>query len=307
MPRSRTPSTTSIAPGQPFAGQGHAPASRYAGDATPEEDTNGDGHTLNGDVGTHFTTWGLRCFDWQLSDEDGSAIPSSVYDAPGWDPLQEMLPGGFDAPRTWNRADPWWQLWQRFRETMLWRHNTEFAKWITTSVDPETNATVPATRWFSYQIPADYLFGATPEHPNLRVDTSASAWWTADIAPYGSLGITAFNGYLGNGWFVPTLSNVAPLIAARNRRFGILEWHPSVPPAPDDSPIWDEEMAIIEQYRPAVIAPFALDAGESRVALYDTGFETALRRLVDRIKDGPATVSRGRLGAGPGGGERIRR
>ena len=37
------------APGQPFAGEAWEFSSRYAGDASPGSDTNGDGHTLNGD------------------------------------------------------------------------------------------------------------------------------------------------------------------------------------------------------------------------------------------------------------------
>ncbi len=277
------------APGASYDGQGYELGARYAGDAAPDADTNGDGHTLDGDFGTQFTTWDLRYFDWPVADEAGTAIASAEYERPDWNPLVESRAGGFDAPRTWNRGDPWWRAWQRFRETMLWRHNVEFAKWITSSADAETGATVPPARWFSYQIPADYLFGSSPENPNLRIDTSASAWWTADIAPYGGIGITAFNGYLGAGRFGRTLSNVAPHIAERNRRWGLLEWHPSVPPAPADSPIWNDEMAVIERYRPAVIAPFAIDQDRKYTVVYDTGFEPSLKALVDRIKNGSAS------------------
>jgi hypothetical protein len=283
------------APGQPLAGQGANIAARYEGDATPGQDTNGDGHTLNADFGTRFTSWQLRYFDWDVANEAAGAIPISVYGAGGWDPLAITNVDGFDAPRVRDRSQPWWQLWQLFRETMLWRHNVEFAKWITTSEDPETHTTVPADRWFSYQIPADYLFGATPENPNLRLDTSASAWWTADIRPYGGLGISSFNVKVADAEvYARTLSNVAPAIASTDQRWGLLEWHPAVPidgvsPPAADSPIWDDEMAIVERYRPSVIAPFALD-GKPADAVFDSGFETALKRLVDRLKNGDAAV-----------------
>ena len=65
----------------------------------------------------------------------------------------------------------------------------------------DTGQTVPTDRWFSHQIPADYLFGFSPANPNPRLITSASPHWTADITPYGGLGITSFNVNLGGGNF----------------------------------------------------------------------------------------------------------
>ncbi len=275
--------------GQPFEGQGYERGARYKGDRSPAEDTNGDGHTLNGDFGTSFTSWDLRYFDWSLDDNpdaDPNAIPASLYESPGWNPWPDAGAGRFDAPRQPQRGQPFWDVWDLFRQTMVWRHNLDFARWITTSPDPVSGLTVPAERWFSDQIPADYLFGSTPANPDLRLESSASPWWTADISPYGSLGITSFNVVLG-GTLYPTLRNVAPVIAERRVRWGILEYHPSVPISNVLSAYFDD-VAVIERYRPALIVPIYW--GDSYYQIQNTPFEQALREVVNRLKTPPRSV-----------------
>ncbi len=282
------------ADGGVFAGQGSP--TRYA---TLDALRNAFGSSAT------FTTWDLKYGNWSLADAvdgDPNAVPESQYNAAAWAP--SVIAGGFDAPRVRNLSDPWWQLWVTFKATMLWRHNTDFAKWMTSSADATTGATVPIDRWYSDQIPADYLFGNTPDNPNWRYETSASAHWTADVWPYGGMGITAFNvnhEYDRDGAGQPvcastslacfnrTLVNVAPVLAARNRRWAITEWNPSAPPA-TSTVIYDQEMAVVEQYRPSVLIPYAWDSDTHR--LLDTGFETALRSLLARIKDPAATQPR---------------
>jgi hypothetical protein len=285
------------APGQPFAGEAWESSGRYAGDASPGLDTSGDGHTLNGDYGTVFATWDLRYFDWLLSDDvdvDPRAIPAAEYETPQWSAFPPGIPGGFDAPRTVARGTPWWDLWNQFRQTMIWRSNLEFAKWITTSADPVTGYTVPVERWFSDQIPADYLFGNTPQNPDFRLLTSASPHWTADVSPYGSLGITSFNVNLGNNTFGRTLAGVAPVIAGRNVRWGIFEWNPAVPSSPDIA-VYRQEMALVEEYKPSLLVPYFWGRTGTVGRIEDTGFEVALRELVERIKRIPLTLSRSTL------------
>jgi len=270
--------------GQPFAGEAYVNAARYAGDATPAD--------LNADFGQTFATWNLEHFDWSLSDltsPDPNAIPSSTYDQAGWPALAVANASGFDAPRTRQPADAWWQVWDLFRQTMVWRYNRQFAKWITTSPDAATGATVPAARWFSDQIPADYLFGFTPANPDLRLATSASPWWTADISPYGSLGITSFNQRnADNGFVARTLPGVAPQIAQRGVRWGIFEWNPSVPASPDIED-YRQEMTLVERYRPSLLAPFFWNDPDYRIK--DTGFEVALRELVLRLNAPPLRLN----------------
>jgi hypothetical protein len=269
------------AAGQPFAGQGYDHAARYAGDTSPGVDSNGDGHTVNSDFGTGFSSWELRYFDWSLTDPvdgDRNAISAAIYNAPGWNQNPDAGAGRFDAPRVRQPGHAWWEVWNRFRETMIWRYNVDFARFITTSPD-DAGATVPTTRWFSHQIPADYLFGGSPQQPNFRWVTSASPHWTADISPYGGMGFTAFNVHLGGQSFAYTGRNVAPHIAARHARWGIAEWHPSLP-VTEGMAVYDEEMAMVEQYRPTFLMPIFW--GDPYYQIQNTGFEIAMRRLIDR-------------------------
>ena len=276
------------ATGQAFAGQGYAQAARYAGDASPVVDSNGDGRTLNGDFGTSFTSWTLRHFDWSLTDGvavDGNAIPAVVYDRPGFNALPGTDATRFDAPRVRQPGQPWWDVWDRFRQEMIWHYNLDVARWMTTSPDAATGAVIPADRWYSHQVPADYLFGSSPSNPDLRYITSASPHWTADISPHGSLGITAFGVNLGSEQFARTLATVASHVAQRKVRWGILEWNPALP-ASSSTAIYDAEMALIEQYRPSVLVPWAWR--DSFYQVDASPFEVALKGLVSRLKDGPA-------------------
>ena len=289
------------ATGGALAGQGHELGLRYAGDQSPAIDTNADGHTLNGDLGTSFQTWNLLHFNWSLADAysagDPGAIPLAQYQNGSWLKLPGGAGGGFDAPRVPNRGNPWWELWMLFKQRMIWRHNQEFAKWITTSPDA-SGFVVPRERWYSYQIPADYLFNGSPDNPNERFFSSASPWWSADVSPYGSLGITSFNVDFGGGNVARTLINVVPRIAERGLRWGVVEWHPGAPPDTTSSvspslDLYRSEMALIEQYRPSLLVPFAW--GDPLYRIQDTGFETALREMIGRIKDQPPGI----VGAGP--------
>jgi len=278
------------APGQPLAGKAYAQSARYAGDASPAADTNGDTHTLNGDFGTSFTSWDLRYLDWSLNDDpesDPKAIPSSTYSAPGWNPLPDAGATLFDPPRSIAPGNLWWETWNRFRQEMIWRTNVDFARWMTTSADPATGATIPSERWYSDQVPADYLFGNPPPDTGLRLATSASPWWTADVSPYGSLGITSYNSNDQRGNYYRTLVNVAPAVAARNVRWGVTEWNPSDPSTTDPT-IYRQEMYVVEQYRPSLLIPFYW--GDDHWQVQGSGFEVALREMIARIKDPPPAI-----------------
>jgi hypothetical protein len=301
------------APGQPFAGQAYSLSARYAGDLTPDQDTNRDGHTLFSDFGisANFSTWNLKYFDWPLSDPataDPKAIPASTYNAPAFNALPAGNPTGFDAPRVRAPSDAYWKLWDLFRQTMVYRHNLAFARWITTSPDPASGATVPADRWFTDQVPADHLFTnvlTLPAYPNgfaqdptFRLDSSASPTWTADVRPYGSLGITSFNVNAGprapyGDVYYRTLAAAAPAIAARGVRWGIFEWNASVP-ATTAATLYDQELALVEKYRPSVLAPFAWDGVASSVIL-DSPFETALKNYVTRRNNVSLTLNKSAL------------
>ncbi|MEP6593233.1 MAG: hypothetical protein ABJC51_06045, partial [Acidobacteriota bacterium] len=284
------------APGQPFAGEAWEFSSRYLNDAAPGVDSNGDGHTLNGDFGTLFGTWGLKYFDWTLGPtpaSDTGAIPVSTYNSPAWSPMPGAAANGFDPPRSAHRGESWWDVWALFRQRMVWRHNIDVARWMTTTPDA-SGALVPPTRWYSDQIPADYLFGFTPENPDFRLLASASPWWTADVRPYGGVGITSFNYRDPQGNYFRTLSGVFPRIAERHLRWGIFEWNPVVLSAGDSSSRDDPapyrvDTALLVQHRPSVLVPFTWDNPDYPVR--NTGFEVALRELADQLSTEPLTLS----------------
>ncbi|MBE3071376.1 MAG: hypothetical protein IMZ67_00240, partial [Acidobacteria bacterium] len=252
----------------------------YAGDPRPNTDGNLDDHTFNGDFGTSFTTWDLRYFHWDLSepaDPDPRAIPRLEYESADWNPIPgagaAFIDGGFDAPRSFSYAnydEPFWQLWNQFRQTLVHRHNVEFAEWITTSADPSSGATFPAARWYSYQIPADHLFGLRPGDgfANPRLDSSASPIWTADVAPYGGAGITDFEN---------TSAFAMPAARALSVNWGLLEYNPCQAGCPDLSS-YLPDMALIKQHRPRIIAPFGWQLSISRVE--DTPFIDALAGMM---------------------------
>ncbi len=276
------------APGQPFAGEGYLLAGRYQGDATPGTDTNGDGHTLNGDFGTAFTSWALRFFDWSLADDpfaDPNAIPATVYNAPGFNPSPDAGAGFFDPPRTHVNGNQWWEVWNLFRQVMIWRHNRDWARWMTSSVDPATGMTIPINRFYSDQIPADYLFGSSPASPNFRLITSGSPHWTASVKPYGSMGVTAFN-IVAGATVVSTFQNVAPHITALGERWGLFEYNAAVGgTAP--AAFYAAELATLIQSRPSLIIPVFWDTDVPPFFIKDTPFQTMLRDFVTAIKDSP--------------------
>jgi hypothetical protein len=295
------------AAGQPYAGQAYEFSGRYATDPAPGVDGNGDQRTFNGDFGTSFTSWNLRYADWSLADptlSDPKAIPLAGGT------IQDAGSGLFDAPRTRIAGNPWWELWSLFRQTMVWRHNQDYANWMTSNAGAE----IPADRFYSYQIAADYLFGNSPDPSvNERFNTSASPWWSADLtprpwwngaatgSPRGGLGITAFNVNLGSfvplvdGPYAKTLATVYPHIKGRNLRYALIEWNPSVRTAVDPD-VYQDEMTLLEQYRPGLVAPFVWDDIDGLPAdnpkdrqTKGTAFETALKDLVLRINNVPGT------------------
>ena len=113
-----------------------------------------------------------------------------------------------------------------FREAMVHSFVKDLAKWA-------SEAGIPATQWFSHQIPADYLYGYNPSMmPNLnpRYFSSASPMTTADIAPYGSAGATIYDNKFPTYFARTTLYGV-PAIAAMSSNWAVLEYDAETYPA----------------------------------------------------------------------------
>jgi hypothetical protein len=218
-------------PGQPYDGQGYEPGgTRYQGDAGLA--------AFNQDFGTVFSCWNLRYFDWSLSDPvdgDPRAIPASDYDASGWTPVPASGPdsvaGGFDPPRSWNApTSEFWRLWLSFREAMVAHAVADFTSWILTTTTAG-GKTFDPDRWYTHQIPADYLNGAYPgcSSPDRRYLTSASPMRSGIVAGAGSLGLTSFDVSGPDGYQRTSEHLFDDLVALALPNWGLVEYSPSWP------------------------------------------------------------------------------
>jgi len=197
-----------------YAGEG------YAGGGTKYQGPTGLA-LFNTDFGTSFTSWDLKYFHWSLADDydedptdmvnnDPNRIPFASYSHGGMMPTSgpNYIASGFDPPRVMSPGNAFWDLWNLFRETMVLNCVNDLATWA-------SDAGVPAERWFSHQLPGDYLFGTRPSdvNKNARYYSSASPLWTADIKPLGSVGATIYD--------VKYPPEVYPPVFARSTLYGL--------------------------------------------------------------------------------------
>lgn len=272
-------------------------AGKYAGDLSPGTDDNGDGHTFNGDYGQSFTTWQLRYFDnsGPISFSDYVAMPQKL---PTSGPY--AIPGGFDAPRVEDLNSPFFKAWILFRQDAVRNWSRDFATWMTTSPDPMTGFTIPAARYYTHQIPADFIFG---QSDNLRLRTSASPISTAIIDPVGSTGVTAFNGYDGRNFLKTATPSLFSSLFSSSDNWGIMEYNPCVPYSNSLAPSSDlnyymNELRVLHNFQPHVLIPFAWsDYPQHKMySLRNSTFERALHQFVQEIGKTPWFSWHARLG-----------
>ena len=264
--------------------------SRYEGDRSPSSDDNRDGHTFNRDFKTSFSTWRLRYFD------SSGPIPYSRYRA-----TKEKLPssganfieGGFDAPRIQRSGDVYWNLWMQFRSQVIANYVRDFASWITTSPASGNRFTVPASRFYSHQIPAEFLFG---QENDQRLKSSASPVRTAFISPIGSAGVTVFNLFDGKVHKKTGTAELFRQLSMSGPNWGILEYNPSIPvgAATDSGPSTDmnyylSELRRLYEYRPHVIVPFTWSnvPEHKNMDIQNSTFEAALKRFIAEVGNAP--------------------
>lgn len=152
-----------------YAGEGFSQGGiKYQGDA---------GLTaFNQDFGTSFGTWELKYFNWSLNDDydsnpedtsndDPHRIPYSSYSHGNMLPTSgaNYIANGFDPPRKMEPGNTFWDLWERFGETVVHYFVKDMAKWA-------SEAGIPANKWYSHQILADYLFNAKPYVPSMHLN-----------------------------------------------------------------------------------------------------------------------------------------
>ena len=166
---------------------------------------------FNATFGTSFTTWDLEYYHWSLDDPidgDPGAIKFKKYRKANFAPLPttgtKYVPGGFDAPR--GKFDPdkkWWRLWRKFRQKMVADFARDVATWVTTTPGSNGEPALSPDRWYTHQIPADYLNGGFPGGPPplLRLQTSASVLGSSFLpADLGSPGLTILDRFESAGF-----------------------------------------------------------------------------------------------------------
>jgi hypothetical protein len=260
---------------------------KYAGDRTPGTDDNHDGHTFNGDYRQRFATWDLKYFN------DSGPISFAAYVA-----LPNKLPvsgpffknGGFDAPRSANHEDPFWKAWLAFRSQMVSNYVRDFAQWVTTAPGP-AGFTIPADRYYSHQIPADYLF---EQADDIRLRTSASPVETGFIAPFGGSGVTAYNIFDGRRHLRTATPLLFSQLVKRTSNWAVLEYNPSMPSRAGSAPSNDlayyaDQLRLLYGFRPHVVVPFPWSGLPelSQTAIKGKPFARALAIFIQEIGNTP--------------------
>ncbi|MBM4246014.1 MAG: hypothetical protein FJ148_19805 [Deltaproteobacteria bacterium] len=237
------------APGGPYAGEGYVKKQgRRFEQGGPAALTPENLVKFNKAFKSSFTTWDLEYFHWSLDDPidgDPGAIPFKLYKKPTWSPNPTgpgLHRGGFDAPRSKNDMPRLWKAWQSFRRHLVANFARDVAGWITGT--PGTGGrTIAPDRWYSHQIPGDYLNGTYPgdSRPDRRLQTSASPMWTAIVGDdVGSPGLTILDrrepGAGGAPVYNRTSEHSLDAIEALNLpNWGVPEYSPSwfIDTAPD--------------------------------------------------------------------------
>lgn len=184
---------------------------------------------FNLEFDTQFQTWELQYYHFRLEDAAVTRIPwEAVPDKGNLLPPENSphhIEGGFDVPREYDTGWAFWRLWERFRQEMVRNHTRDIARWI-------FEGGFQSGRWYSHQIPADYLWGRSPDSSGFesRLVSSASPLWTADTSPYGKTGITCFDIKYPDG-YRRTSEYLLPDLKSSGRDWAVLEFDPfTIPP-----------------------------------------------------------------------------
>lgn len=252
---------------------------------------------FNADFGTAFTVWDLKYYHWSLADpwdqnpadqanNDPGRIPLASYVQDGMMPGSgpKVIAGGFDPPRIMDPKKVFYRLWNEFRVEMVRHFVRDAARWA-------HEAGIPAEKWYSHQIPADYLFSTRPalSRLNPRYYSSASPLSTADIAPYGSVGATIYDVKFADKTY-RTTAYILPDISAMSPCWAALEYDPEtypqgldVPETPADD-IYAQYLKIY-RYGPTLINFWRWKDGTGEHQIQGTTKEDALVKFVSLIRN----------------------
>jgi len=252
---------------------------------------------FNQDFSTAFTLWDLKYFNWSLDDDydtnpkdqdnnDPQRIPFSEYKHGSMKPASgpHFTAGGFDPPRTMEPGNKFWDLWNLFRETMVFHYVRDVAKLADV-------VGIPEDRWYSHQIPGDYLFGTNPDSQdkNPRYHTSASPLWTADITPFGSPGATLYDLKYPDNFLRTTKYGLAAL-SSLSPNWAIMEYNPEAYPSGlnvSESSVEDILAQYLNTYSfsPHIINFWRWEDSSGEHQIKGLNKQSALRRFVSKIRD----------------------
>ena len=273
---------------------------RYGGEGYPDGGAKYQGLSglaqFNQDFYTNFSSWDLKYFNWSLLDDfdqypedyvnpDPNIIPYSGYSHGNMLPVSgpDYIVGGFDPPRIMDPGNKFWDLWNLFRESMVHNFVKDMARWV-------FEAGIPQDRWYSHQVPADYLFGTNPSmtNKNPRYYSSASPLWTADVLPYGSVGATIYDIKFPTH-FARTTKYILPDISAMSSNWAAMEYdaesYPSGFTVTPSTPqfILDQYLKIYD-FNIHLINFYSWDGDDSH-RIKGTNKEIALEDFVQKIRD----------------------
>ena len=273
-------------PGQPFEGQGLPEGGPlFQGD---------DGLArFNRSYGTVFSSWSLQYFNWSLSDPidgDPAALDSVTVSTGGWTPLPISGPGyisgGFDPPRVGRVSSPaFWNLWWKFRVELMRHYVGDFSRWVLTTQD-SGGTTFEPERWFSHQIPADYLSETWPGSPQPwpRLFTSGSPFRTAFGMGYGRMGLTVFDVFDGTKTVRTSLYLVPDILKLGISGWGLVEYGPSWPNGGSDPDV----PAITARIRAAYDAGVRVICFQTWPLMWSSTNQPAFTAFLNAVKYQPA-------------------
>jgi hypothetical protein len=255
---------------------------------------------FNRDFATLFGTWNLKYYPWSLADPVDTDYTDNSNPDPHLIPLAQysfgnMMPGsgpgfianGFDPPRVMREpgADAYWDLWQHFRETMVYHMVKDIATLARQSGFAKN-------RFYTHQIPGDYLWGTNPANPavppNARYYASASPLWTAKAYSDMGMGLTLYDiNFVSH--YARTSQFVLPAVSASSDNWGAMEYNPEIIVSNNINDVNTvetiyQQMKRLYDYHVHVLNFYQW--GEAiKYRFYGNNRETAAKRFFDAVKD----------------------
>jgi hypothetical protein len=264
--------------------------SQFYDDPSPN-DANGTGVSFNSKFGTNFTTWSLKYWDLTLFN---SKITDTAFDITPTSGTG-YTEGGFEAPRTKNTANAFWNAWTYdlvdhgnvypagnpsnpafgFRQVMV----RNFVNDILYKIQ---ELGIPSNMITAHQIPSEMLTTA------YRQVNLAEPIWT---------GLSKFNGTVGITRYGSISSSQLSQITQYTNSWGIYEWHPQKSPT-DNADLKARTKSALTNFYNAncrFLCPFTwtngtggLPGGASLPGLYpvkDCGFSWGIKEWLNEQPD----------------------